>query len=147
MPKHFILYNYPNTFVVAPRPSGVRCATAVDVQLKHPQGFICLHSTYSQVSAAETLKQAFHYILRSNTMSNTCVSNTSISNLQNIIYNNTSRIPYLLGFVVLMWFPLCFQNLKNGEVMSSPIPVDNPYLPHCYPLHIIRLTHIHIIHI
>ena len=41
----------------------------------------------------------------------------------------------------------CFQNLKNGEVMSSLSPVNNPYLPHCYTLHINRLTHNHTVHV
>jgi len=43
--------------------------------------------------------------------------------------------------------PSRFQNLKNSEVMSSPSPVNNPYLPRYYTLYINRLTHNHIVHV
>jgi len=43
--------------------------------------------------------------------------------------------------------PSGFKNLKNGEVMSSSSPVNNPYLPHYYTLHINRFTHNHTVHV
>ena len=54
---------------------------------------------------------------------------------------------WLAGSLNTPVVPFCFQNLKNGEGMSSLSPVNNLYLSRSYTSHINQLTHNHIVYI
>ena len=46
-----------------------------------------------------------------------------------------------LAFLILLRSLFASQLEKNGEIMSSSSPMNNPYLPRCYTLYINRLAH------